>query len=237
MYQSHKLYVKPDTKVLEMIEENHSLLLFLEHLEIDFSVGDKSVMVLCREYNVDLNLFLIIANMYNGFYPDREDVQRIRDISGVIRLLKNSHLFFKEDKYVEIKNSLETLKRLYDTEDIPLIEKFFDDYFNEVVEHLDYEDNIAFPYFLALLDSGSKLSESMFKVSVYKDNHSDIETKLTDLKNLLLKYIKLQGNLSVRRKFLISLYELESDLVIHSLIEELILLPLIARVEKERSNG
>ncbi len=237
MYQTHKIYVKPDTKVLEIIEENHSILLFMEHLEIDFSVGEKSVRELCLDSNVDLNLFLIIANMYNGFYPDRDEVYAIRDISAVIRLLKNSHHFFKYDKYSEIKNCLIILKQLYDTEDVQLVEKFFDDYFKEVVEHLDYEDDTAFPYFLALLESNRKLPESKFKVSVYKENHSDIETKLADLKNLLLKYIDLRGNLSVRRKFLVSLYELESDLNVHSLIEELILLPLIARVEKECLNG
>ncbi len=43
MYKTHKTYIKADMKMSDLLNENHSLLMLLEHLEIDFAVGDKTV--------------------------------------------------------------------------------------------------------------------------------------------------------------------------------------------------
>jgi regulator of cell morphogenesis and NO signaling len=55
------------------------------------------------------------------------------------------------------------------------------------------------------------------------------------LKNLLLKYVNIEGDLDLRRKLLFALYELEFDLYLHSLIEENILIPSGVRIEKEQN--
>ncbi len=237
MYQTHKTYIKPEMKMSDLINENHSLLLLLEHLEIDFAVGDKTVFQLCKDNNINQSVFLVISNLYNGFYPNKEEICSINDIAIIIKLLKNSHRFYKVDKYPEIKEYLIKLHDKHNTNDIILIERFFNDYFEEVLEHLDYEEQIAFPYFCQLIETETIHQTSKFSVREYKEHHSDIETKLSDLKNLLLKHIAIKNDLTVRRKFLYSLFELEFDLKIHSMIEEMILLPLIAKVEKQRLNG
>jgi regulator of cell morphogenesis and NO signaling len=220
-----------------LINENYSLLLLLEHLHIDFSVSDKSVASVCLENSIDLSVFIIIANLYNGFYPSKEEINSINDISVIIKFLRNSHSYYKNDKYPEIQSYINKLHEKHNTDDIVLIEKFFKNYFNEVVEHLNYEDKIAFPYFCHLLDSDADYNKSNFSVKEYREHHSDIETKLTDLKNLLLKHNVIKNDLAIKRKFLYSLFELENDLKIHSSIEEMILLPLIEQVEKGRTNG
>ena len=236
MYQTHKTYIKLDMKMSDLINENYSLLMLLEHLDIDFAVDDKTVSQICNENNINQSVFLIISNLYNGFYPNKGDVHLIDDIPTIIKLLKNSHRFYKEDKYPEIKEYLIKLHDKHDTEDIILIEKFFNDYFEEVLEHLDYEEKIAFPYFCQLIETETIQQKSNFSAREYKEHHSDIETKLTDLKNLMLKHIALKKDLPLRRKFLFCLFELEFDLNIHSMIEEMILLPLITKVEKQQMN-
>ena len=80
-------------------------------------------------------------------------------------------------------------------------------------------------------------SKSAFSVNEYREHHTDIETKLTDLKNLLLRHITIKDDLTIRRKFLYSLFELESDLQIHSQVEELILLPLVESIENGKHHG
>ena len=237
MYQTQKTYIKPDMKMLDLINENHSLLMLLEHLDIDFAVGDKTVAQLCNENGIHQSVFLLISNLYNGFYPNKGSIHLIEGIPVIIKFLKNSHRFYKEDKYPEIKEYLKKLQNKHNTGDIILIEKFFNDYFEEVLEHFDYEEKVAFPYFCKLIDTETAVQQSDFSAKEYKEHHSDIETKLTDLKNLMLKHIALKNDLSLRRKFLYSLFELEFDLNIHSMIEEMILLPLIAQVEKKQLNG
>lgn len=235
MYINHRTYIKPDMKMSDLINENYTFLLLLEHLGIDFLVKDKTVHQICRENNIDLAVFLIFGNLYNGFYPSNEEICSLNDISTIIRFLESSHSYYKNDKYPEIKGRIKSLQKKQNSEDIKLIEKFFTDYFEEVLEHLDYEDKIAFPYFYQLIDPDSKPEDSPFSVNEYREHHTDIETKLADLKNLLLKHINLHNDLAMRRKVLFSLFELEYDLNIHSQIEEVILLPLVDRLERKQT--
>jgi regulator of cell morphogenesis and NO signaling len=237
MYQTQKTYIKPHMKMADLINENYSILLLLEHFEIDFAVGDRTLEQLCMEYGVDESVFVIICNLYNGFYPDEKDIGALGSIPDIIRFLKNSHRYYKNDKYPEIKEYLRILYERHQTDQILLIDRFFNKYFEEVLEHLDYEEEVAFPYFIELLENGGGGVPSEFSVSDYREHHTDIETKLTDLKNLLLRHISIENDLAIRRKFLYSLFELENDLTIHSLVEELILLPMIERVEKRMKNG
>lgn len=237
MYQTRKTYIQPEMKMAELIDENYSLLLLLQHFQIDFAVGDKTVAQLCEEYSVDLPVFIIISNLYNGFYPNQKEIMAISNIAEIIRFLQNSHQYYKYDKYPEIKAYLQVLHEKHNTDAILLVEKFFNTYFEEVLEHLDYEEDVAFPYFSKLLGNDFNGSKSAFSVNEYREHHTDIETKLTDLKNLLLRHITIKDDLTIRRKFLYSLFELESDLQIHSQVEELILLPLVESIENGKHHG
>ncbi len=236
MYQSSKTFITENKIMLDLINENYSLLLFLQHFNIDFAVNNKTVSELCNENNIEINSFIVIGNLYNGFYPGEDDVMKIVDIKSILTFLKNSHSFYTEDKYPELKKYLDEIKKSNDSKDFQLIEQFFDDYFKEVLEHLKYEDEVAFPYFNKLLLKSNDKQFKTFSAAEYKNHHTDIETKLTDLKNLFLKHIKIKSDFNLKRKFLNTLFGLEYDLKIHSIIEERILIPLIEKAEAE-NNG
>ena len=101
-----------------------------------------------------------------------------------------------------------------------------------MLEHLDYEEIVAFPYFTKLATNKEIPSDNEYSAKEYHEHHTDIELKLADLKKLLLKHIKIDNSLNLRRRLLTSLLELEFDLYIHSLIEEAILVPVGSRFEK-----
>ncbi len=226
----------PETKMVDLIDENYSLLLFLQHFNIDLPVGSKTVKELCGDYGINLRAFLGIGNLYNGFYPANWEVYDAASIGSVLLFLRNSHLLYKENIYPELELYLYRIKDDETSKDFQLITRFFDDYIAEVWEHFRYEDKVAFPYFNSLINGDSKTGSSSFSAQEYRSHHTDIETKLTDLKNLLLKHIKVKQDFNVKRKFLNTLFELEFELMIHSDIEENILIPLIEKIE-EGSNG
>jgi regulator of cell morphogenesis and NO signaling len=190
---------------------------------------------LCEEYNVDLPSFLIISNLYNGFFPEVEDVYTIQDLETTLNYLKNSHCYYREEKYPELKHHLQKLKQNHDRKDIEMIEDFFNDYFIEVLDHLKYEDEIAFPYFYTLSSHHKVSSHNIFSVQEYRNDHTDIETKLVDLKNLFLKYIKIKDEGNIKYKFLNCLFGLETDLKIHCMVEEKVLMPIAEKLEAERN--
>jgi len=154
----------------------------------------------------------------------------------VVDFLKKSHHYYRSDKYPQISSYIRQLQVNHTEKELKLLEKFFHEYFTEVIEHLDYEDNVAFPYFITLLNRDKdREKEELYSSREYSDHHTDIELKLKDLKNLLLKYVRIEGDLDLRRKLFFALYELEFDLYIHSLIEETILIPSGVGIEREQN--
>ncbi|HBT86568.1 MAG: hemerythrin domain-containing protein [Fermentimonas sp.] len=228
--------MSPSMKVAGQIDANPRLLLMLQHFKVDFRVRDLTVSQLCKEYCISETLFVDIANLYNGFGAKKNHTYTKNDLLQVIDFLKNSHHYYRFEMYPQIKSYILKLQENHPEKELKLLEKFFNEYFTEVREHLDYEDNVAFPYFIKLLqniDDGDTPQE--YSSIEYSEHHTDIELKLHDLKNLLLKYVKIDNDLDLRRKLFFALYELEYDLFVHSLIEESILIPSGVNIEKKEN--
>ncbi|MFH1195977.1 MAG: hemerythrin domain-containing protein [bacterium] len=234
MYQTKKNYVKPEMKMADLIFENPSLLLLMEHFELDFIVHDKTVLQLCEENKISKEVFIAFANLYNGFYPTEAGNFSKDDITAIILFLRNTHNYYENEKYPEIKNLIEQLYFKNYAAEIKLIGKFFDEYFEEVKEHLSYENKVVFPYFCQLSKQtrSNENDKNKFSVNEYREHHTDIESKLNDLKELLLKHVPVQNDRVLRRKIIVNLFEVEYDLNIHSIIEETVLIPLIVKLEK-----
>jgi len=235
MYQTKKTYIKPEMKMAGLIFENPALQLMMEHFELNYLVREKNVQQYCEENNIGVELFLSIANLYNGFFAIEEKNFSTNDLLRILKYLKNSHNYYENEKYPEIRSLIDQLYLKNDTPEIKLIGKFFDEYFEEVKEHLSYENITVFPYFNKLLSvvAGTKNFKTSFSVNEYSEHHTDIESKLNDLKELLLKHIPVKNDRVLRRKIVLSLFELEYDLNVHSLIEEMILIPAIRKLENK----
>ncbi len=237
MYLTHKTYIKEQMKMADLLFENPYLMLMMQHFGINFVVQDKSVEQVCRENQINKDVFIAIANLYNGFQELDAAKFSVSDIHSVIIFLKNSHDYYKEEKYPEIKKLIKEIVRINNTHEIKLIAQFFDEYFNEVIDHLKYEDEVAFPHFMELTKMSGKDPRADYSAKTYRDHHTDIETKIMELKKLLLKHIPLHEDKTLRRRLIISLFELEYDLTIHYTIEEDLLIPLMDQFEKTRGRG
>jgi regulator of cell morphogenesis and NO signaling len=236
MHLTTKIFITSEMKTSDIIISNPYLILVLEHLGINMEVQEKTVGQICIENRVSTGLFLTIANLFNGFKPSPVTEYSFDDIQTIIKYLKNCHRYYLEEKYPMIKNYIEMINRINDHSEILMIGKFFDKYFEEVIDHLDYEDDVVFPYVLRLNNQLTLESPdgtlSNYSVTEYREHHNDIEEKLTDLNNLLIKYMPQKNDQQVRRKLLLCLFELEYDLKIHSQIEETILIPMVEKMEQ-----
>ena len=109
-----------------------------------------------------------------------------------------------------------------------IIRKFFADYKEELSKHFAYEEGQVFPYVEAVLN---KQNSAPFTIGEYEENHSNVEEKLEDLKNLVMKYIPAPCNQQDAYKVLFYIYTLEYDLGKHTFIEDDILVPMVGRME------
>ena len=60
-----KTFIKCDMKVYDLIEENHTLLLMLQHFEIDFRIDDLTVKQLCKDNNITNYNIISLSDIVN----------------------------------------------------------------------------------------------------------------------------------------------------------------------------
>ena len=236
--QKKALYsIRPEMKISELVSNNTYFMLLLEHFDITLPVSDKTIQDLCKENNISHTLFLVFANLYNGQGYKKKENLTYSDAESAVVFLKNSHKYYSDEIYPGILEAINQLAELNDSHEMALVPKFFAEYYKDVTEHLNYENDVVFPYVLELthnIKRGTQLqSDLAFSSKKYIGHHDEIGEKLDDLKSLLIKYLPQKDDSKERRKILFLLSHLEFDLNIHSQIEELILEPLIKKMEKQ----
>ncbi len=235
--------ISKDMRMSDLILNNPLNILILERFEIALGFNDKSIEDICKN-TINVEVFLTILNLYNNSPYSTISNFNHEDIQLIIQFLKNSHKYYLLEKYPEISDNIELMIKTNNDPEVIMVKRFFEEYKNEVAEHINYENDISFPYILNLfkagLDNGNIKELSMYSINDFKKHHDDIEDKLTDLKNLLIKYLPQKKDKKARRKILIDLFELEHDLRIHTEIENKILIPQSERIEniiKNKTRG
>jgi regulator of cell morphogenesis and NO signaling len=110
-----------------------------------------------------------------------------------------------------------------------ILNKFYDDYDSEVKKHFEYEEFSVFPYIESLLNGNN--CEEVYKIRNFEDNHTNVDEKLNDLKNIIIKYLPGTYTSSIRMKVLNEIFKIESDLKKHTMVENKILIPLVSKLE------
>lgn len=233
MYPLNRLRITSHDRLVSLIETNPFILLLIEYFRLPMLIGNHTVSSFCQENEINPELFMAIASLYFGIPSHAGNSFTRADLPWIVRFLKNSHHYYLNEKYVEVIKNIHQMHETNPAPEMGLVERFFEEYMAEVREHLGYEEDVAFPYFLSLAEGQSPTSFS-FSAKDYLDHHSDIETKLTDLKQLLLAHLPVAGDYRARRKTIQALIELEFDLNVHTSVEEQILVPLVMQIEKQQ---
>lgn len=217
-------------KLADVLNNNHSLVLMLQRFNIELGFGEKTVEEVCKQYHIDDSFFLLICNVYthHQYLPTGKDLSDT-DMRGLIPYLIASHKYYLLERIPHIERHLNDIAETCQPNHKAILQRFFMDYTQEVSNHFDYEEKIVFPYINALT-AGKRIKE--YTITQFEDNHSNIEDKLEDLTNILIKY--LPGNILPKKRIglLFDIFQLSGDINEHVLIEEKILIPYVQSLEK-----
>ena len=226
---------KKNMKVADLISADNTLLSILRRFEIRLGFGEATIEEICTRYNISTALFIEICNIYSfrNYQPHIETLEE-KDIKSITTYLQVSHKYYNEVCFPAIHEGIHNLVKGLDAVSRRIIDKFYDDYDNEVNTHFKYEEERIFPYIDALQHGHKAAFDDKFNISSFEENHSNINEKLNDLKNIIIKYIPEEFSSPLRFEILNDIYTLESDLRKHSLIEDKLLIPLVEIMEKRR---
>ncbi|MBN2662643.1 MAG: hemerythrin domain-containing protein [Bacteroidales bacterium] len=223
-------------KMADLVHQNYHVLPIINRFGINLGFGDKTIEQICTEKNINIDFFLEIVNVFiNDDYFPKETLQNF-EIIEILDYLKKTHKYFLEIKLVRIEKKINDLIDICCEENsskIELIRNFYLEYKNELIEHIKYEDEIIFPYVYDLLNKKQKKQD--FKIQNYLDNHSNIEEKIFDLKNLIIKYLPVSNQAEVSNEILYDLFDFEKDILNHQNIEEKVLVPKVMKLENDLS--
>ena len=225
----HRYMFNEKMKLADMLIASPKLLYVFPRFGIKLGFGEKSVKEICAELDLSTHLFLLVCNVYTyeTFIPDMDDLQTF-DLSDLLVYLHRSHKDYQKEQIKNLKKIVWKVAKGCGANG-QILRRFFDEYIQEVVHHFEYEEQTVFPYVEKLLTQGTQKG---FKIKEYEKNHSNIEEKLSELKNILIKYVR-EISLNDQRQALLQLVLFEDDLNRHALIEDRILVPLVTEFENK----
>jgi regulator of cell morphogenesis and NO signaling len=94
---------------------------------------------------------------------------------------------------------------------------------------MDYEDDKVFKYVNALLQNKAPKN---FQITTFSKHHDQVGEKLTELKNIIIKYCPPKDNENLLNAALFDIFECEAELESHSRIEDSLFVPVILSLER-----
>lgn len=210
-------------KMADMIASNYDLILMLPRFGIPLGFGEKSVKEVCRERGVDENFFLTVCNIYSfdDYRPDDEEVAAI-DHRLVVEHLQASHRYYIEERLPHMQHHLDHVAESAGDQSSAVLKKYFADYCREVREHVRREERNLISM-LDNLSDGEPLSKAV--TDHYVKSHDNIKDKLSDLTQIIYKYIPGERLNEEMMELVFDIMQLSRDLEKHAMIEELLLMP------------
>ena len=218
-----------NTKMADMVLGNPQLLLMFPRFGMDLGFGDHSVGEVCAMNNVSTPFFLMVCNIYSNddYSPTPEDIANV-DLKALISYLLESHKYYLNERLPHIEEHLDHIINACIPKYGNMLRRFFDEYKNEVVDHFIYEEKNVFPYLEQIVNQNVKTD---YKIKVFHENHTNIEDKLSDLMNILVKYLPADVYPKERIEIALDINDLSIDLINHTLIEERVLIPFVESLE------
>ena len=226
MNEQHK-YRSTD-KMSDLICDNYSLLMVMSRFGLSLGFGDKSVKDVCEAQGVDCPTFLAVANFISEEQYSYSGNESDFSIPALMDYLKRAHTYFLDFNLPAIRRKL--IEAIDCSSDVALVViRFFDAYVAEVQKHMAYEEGRVFPYVRALL-TGTRPDD--YSIDVFSRHHDQVESKLSELKRILIRYYPAQGT-SELNSVLFDLFTCEQDLASHNAVEDRLLTPAIRRLEQK----
>lgn len=230
-----------DYKMADLIHFNYNILMILNRFDIELGFGDKTIKQVCDEKKINTSFFLEITNAFldKDYSPEANLLNFSAEL--IVSYLQKTHVYYTKEKIPEILELINALElKTNSVRNKKLLNNFFTQYKNEFNQHIKREDEFVYPYVLSLQQAFEK--KQIYKktletikikpIASYLIEHEDVEEKLYDLKNILIKYLPPAKNQTQINIILSRLFMLETDLNEHTRIENKVLVPKAKTLEK-----
>lgn len=226
--------------------ENLRLLPLLPRFNLKYGFGEKSVDEICREHGVNTDFFLEIANAYlDEMYVPGEGLS-LYPLANMVDYITSTHRYYKDTALPMVEEKIHRLMKQsgLSEKEVRLVTNFFNDYRQDFMAHLSQEEEQILPYVIelerqaALASPDPDFIEKLqnYSISEFEKEHDRLEISLKHLGEFIIKYLPPFEDLPLCQEVLNDLATLMKDLVDHADVEDKILIPRVAELEKKLRN-
>jgi len=228
-------------KMAEVIHLDYHLLSVLYRFNINLGFGEKTVEQVCFENQINPDFFIEIVKVFvdKNYFPDK--ALQSFSTETIISYLQASHQYYINEKIPELQRLFKDLLTQFNSpKNLTIIEQFFSKYINEFLAHINREETVVFPYIKTLekitiqkKTTQQQLEDTLhYNIDTYANEHEDVQEKLADLQNILIKYIPPLKDYKLTHLILAKLFRLGKDLNDHSNLEDKVLITKVRKTEQ-----
>lgn len=215
----------PGDRLKTIIEDEPRLLGVLSRFGLSFGFGDKTVCEACMEDNVHVGSFLAVSNFLYGQNYSQFEIS----LPALMDYLRKAHTHFLDFLLPSIRRKLIEAINSSDINDVAfLLLKFYDDYVQEVHNHMNHENDEVFCYVTNLLNG---VTNEQFRITDYSSNHSSMTEKLSQIKDLFISHYHVKDN-EILTSALFDIIYCGNELKNHCEIENKLFIPAVEKLEK-----
>jgi regulator of cell morphogenesis and NO signaling len=235
--------INREMSMCQAVFENMQLLPLLPRFQMKLGFGEMSVEEVCKAHEVNPDFFLEIANAYlDEAYIPGEGLS-LFSLGTVVDYLKGTHAYYLDIALPMVEEKIFRLlaQSSLSEKEVGLVSGFFNDYKQEFLTHISEEEQYILPYILEL-EKQSALDKSdpvflkkiqSYSIREFEQEHDRLETSLEHLSRLIIKYLPPFEDFQLCHQVLHDLSDLVKDLSDHAHMEDKILIPRVAELEKQ----
>jgi len=218
------------TSVSDSIHFEQLTELALQRFNVDLSKGDMSFSQVDVESIKDVNFIVDLIKFYSN--PVKEEVDQFEQYSLDVLLdyLQRTHRFYIDKILPKMEMNIKNIFDLFPEHSIvPLLNHFYNQYQNDLLEHIELEEKHLFPYAKKLMVEQLPKDYSVHEFRLHHDHR--IQDHLEDIIMVIEEDIPLVSKTFAYRMFKNLLSQFQVDLNIHHMIEEKVFLDKLAKLE------
>jgi len=231
--------------ITEIISDNPLLECVVERFGFEKKKHTLGLQEICAGTNNDPHFVLEVLKAFSEDCPFPSEELKKFPIAAIIHYLRETHTFYLDKKIPEIELSFTGLSKNYSFShpQLLILANLFMDYKKDLIEHVEFEEYIFFPYILELLKVKNHKKElkayglDKYSIALFIQEHHHEEAVLTSIRASIEKKFKKTYTPLPFKVFLNQIKSLEKDLLIHARIEDEVLLPMALLLEKEVKNN
>jgi len=180
----------------------------------------------------DIDFVVELMELYTDVRLFDENAFARYSIFAILEYLERTHLFYEMSLLPKLEQAIIGIKRLFPDHPISdLLDIFFLNYKNELLEHIDLEERELFPYARRLSHGGSSRD---YSVSAFQAVHNhEVEDSLDQILMVVESDYPEVARSFAYRTFRNLLEQFRLDLHIHHLIEDKVFLQKLLTLEQD----